>query len=96
VQLCTFLRPQLEKLGMKFAPLEVALNFSIEYAGPRIHDKIKFDNLLGHHGPSRKLLPNNHIQITKPLSEVSNYYREMEFLDWLQDKGYTVEFYEPS
>jgi hypothetical protein len=96
VQICTFLRPKLEKLGMRFAPTDVALNFSMEYAGPQLHDKIKFNKLLGHHGPSRKLVSNNHIQITKPLSEVSNYYREMEFLDWLQNKGYTVEFYEPS
>jgi hypothetical protein len=27
---------------------------------------------------------------------VSNYYREIEFLDWMQTNGYTVEFHEPS
>lgn len=96
VQLCTFLRPKLEKMGMKFAPTDLALNFSMEYAGPGLHDNIDFSKLLGHHGPSRKLVSNNHIQITKPLSEVSNYYREMEFLDWMQTNGYTVEFHEPS
>ena len=96
VQLCTFMRPKLEKMGMKFAPLELAREFSLEYAGPGFHTDLDFSKLVGHHGPTRRLVENNHIVVTKPLSEVSDYYRELEFLDWLQDNGYTVEFYEPS
>ena len=96
VQLCTFLRCDLEKAGMKFAPLDVALEFSMEYAGLGLHDDLNYNKLLGHHAPSRRLVAENHIQITKPLSEVSAYYGEFDFLDWLQTKGYTVEFYEPS
>lgn len=95
VQLTTFLRPKLEKLGMKFAPLEVAREFSLEYAGPGLHTDLDFSKLLGHHGPSRRLMPNNHVMITKPLSEVSTYYREIDFLNWLDDNGYTVEYREP-
>lgn len=96
VQLCTFLRPQLEKAGMKFAPLEVAREFSMEYAGLGFHDTLHFDELLGHHGPTRRLMPDNHVKVTAPLSEVSGYYGEISFLDWLQDRGYTVEYKEPS
>ena len=96
VQLCTFLRIKLEKMGMKFAPLDVAREFSMEYAGPGIHTDLDFSKLLGHHGPTRHLVADNYIKVTKPLTEVSDYYREMDFLNWLQDNGYAVEFYEPS
>ena len=96
MQLCTWLRPELEKHGIKFAPLEVAKNFSMEYAGPGFHDDIDFSKLVGHHAPTRKLTSYNYIKIKAPLSEVSNYYREMEFLDWLQTKDYVLECYEPS
>lgn len=96
VQLTTILRPRLEKLGMKFAPLEVAKTFSMEYAGPGVHTDLDFSTLLGHHAPTRRLTADNYIKIARPTSEVSNYYREMEFLDWLQTKGYAVEMYEPS
>jgi hypothetical protein len=90
------LRPELEKHGIRFAPVDVALQFSMEYAGPGVHDNLDFSKLVGHHGPTRKLTADNYIKVTKPLSEVSNYYREMEFLDWLQEKGYAVECHEPS
>jgi hypothetical protein len=96
VQLTTILRPQLEKLGMKFAPLELSREFSMEYAGPGIHTDLDFSKLLGHHGPTRRLIADNYIKLTKPLSEVSAYYKETEFLDWLQTQGYAVEAYEPS
>jgi hypothetical protein len=96
VQLCTWLRPELEKHGIKFAPVDVALQFSMEYAGPGVHDKVKFSKLVGHHAPTRRLLDKNYIKVTKPLSEVSDYYREMEFLKFLQKKGYAVECHEPS
>ena len=95
VQLCTFLRSKLEKMGMKFAPLDVALQFSMEYAGPGLHTDFDYSKLVGHHAPSRRLMPDNHIKVTKPLSEVSTYYGELDFLDWLQGQGYTVEYHEP-
>ncbi len=94
VQLCTWLRPKLEKHGIKFAPVEVAKQFSMEYAGQGFHDDLDFSKLVGHHGPTRKLLSYNYVKITKPLSEVSNYYREMEFLDFLREKDYVLELQE--
>jgi hypothetical protein len=96
VQLTTILRPQLQKLGMKFAPLEVARQFSMEYAGPGVHTDFDFSELVGHHAPTRKLTSENYITIARPTSEVSNYYREIDFLSWLQTQGYAVEMYEPS
>ena len=96
VQLCTFLRPDLEKHGIKFAPVEVAKHFSMEYAGPGLHDDLDFSKLVGHHAPTRKLTADNYINVKAALSEVSNYYREMDFLGFLQTKGYAVECYEPS
>jgi hypothetical protein len=96
VQLCTWLRPELEKHGIKFAPVEVAKHFSMEYAGLGFHDDLDFSKLVGHHGPTRKLVGDNHIKITAPMSKVSDYYRELEFLHFLQEKGYALECHEPS
>jgi hypothetical protein len=61
-----------------------------------LHDDLDFSKLVGHHAPTRKLTADNYINVKAPLSEVSNYYREMAFLGFLQTKGYAVECYEPS
>jgi hypothetical protein len=94
VQLTAMLRPQLEDAGIKFAPLDLAKHFGIEYLGPKFHDDLDFTKLLGHHAPNRKLVAYNHIKCTHPLHKVSTYYRELEFLEWLQSIGYTLEYYD--
>ena len=92
VQLTAIKRRLLESRGIKFAPDEVCREFSIEYVGPKIHDDLDFSKLLGHHAPSRKLVMGNHIVVTNPKSATQNYFREIEFLDYLQSTGYTVEY----
>ena len=92
VQLTAIKRRQFESRGIKFAPDEVCREFSIEYVGPKIHDDLDFTKLVGHHAPTRKLVMNNHIVVTHPKSVTQNYFREIEFLDYLQSIGYTVEY----
>jgi len=92
VQLTAIKRRLLESRGIKFAPDEVCQEFSIEYVGPKIHNDLDFSKLLGHHAPSRKLVAGNHIVVTNPKSATQNYFREVEFLDYLQSTGYTVEY----
>ena len=94
VQLTSMLKEQLEGVGMKFAPLDLAKHFGIEYLGPKWHDDVDFNRLLGHHAPNRKLVSYNHIKCSHPLHKVSTYFRELEFLDWLQHIGYTLEYYD--
>jgi len=92
VQLTAIKRRQFESRGIKFAPDEVCRDFSIEYVGPKIHDGMDFNRLVGHHAPTRKLVNANHIVVTVPKSVTEQYYREADFLDYLQSIGYTVEY----
>lgn len=92
VQICSFRRTALEQLGLKFAPKEVAKHFSVEYMGPGFHDDLDFDRLVGCHGPTRKLMGDKTIYNQQSIAQNSTYFREMEFLKWLQSKGYTIQF----
>lgn len=92
VQLTAFRRKDFERLGFKFAPKSVAKNFSVEYMGPGFHDDLDFDRLVGCHGPTRKLLADKTIYNQQSIEQNSSYFREMEFLKWLQTKGYTIQF----
>lgn len=92
VQLCTFLRPNLEEVGIKFAPDEVAKRFSIEYLSPIVHDDLDFDELVGFHGQSRKLLAGNKVIVGISDYEIEEQHRETEFLDFLRSKGYVIDF----
>ena len=58
IQLTTFLRKTLEKVGIKFAPDEEAQLFSFEHLCPGIHDG-KLHKIFGHHSRFRTLLGEN-------------------------------------
>jgi hypothetical protein len=57
VQLGCFLRPAMENVGIKYAPLEVAKYFSFEHFGP-IHSGFDASKVFGHHSRFRQLLSN--------------------------------------
>jgi hypothetical protein len=57
VQLGCFLRPAMENVGIKYAPLEVAKYFSFEHFGP-IHNGMNSTKIFGHHSRFRQLLSN--------------------------------------
>lgn len=57
VQLCCFLRPAMERSGMKYAPDEVARLFSFEHFGPP-HQGMNITKVFGHHSRFRQLLSN--------------------------------------
>lgn len=91
VQLTGIFRTQLEELGINFAPIPIAKNFSIEYVGPYFHDDISFKNLFGIHGNTRILIDQNTIALTCSEIEISNIYREKELLQYLSvDLGYRI------
>jgi hypothetical protein len=87
IQLSCLRRHVFEHLGYNIAPNEVAKTFSMEHLAPVFHDDLDFSQLLGHHSTSRKLIKENEILITK---DVSGWYREDEFLQFLQSKGYVL------
>lgn len=93
VQLTGIYRPQLEKMGIKFAPNSLAKQFSIEYLGPIFHDDLDLSNLLGIHGQSRKLISENVIQITIPKNQLHSIHREEELLEFLSSKlHYNIQY----
>lgn len=96
VQLTCLLKEQMESVGIKYAPLWVAKNFGMEYKGPKFHDGFNYGYLLGHHAPNRKLVSDTHIKCAHPLSKVIAYYGELDFLQYLQHNGYTVEYFDES
>jgi hypothetical protein len=55
VQLSGVLRPALEAVGMRFAPLALARGFAIEHAGPQLHHGYDAMRLFGHHARVRQL-----------------------------------------
>jgi hypothetical protein len=93
VQLTGIFKTVLEDYGIKFAPEEIAKNFSLEYAGPKYHDDVSFENLVGIHGQTRRLVSEDMIKITIPKSEVVNIHREQELLSYLENElGYKILF----
>lgn len=92
VQLTAFRRSALEAVGCKFAPLDVAKHFSVEYMGPGFHDDLDFNTLLGCHGPTRKLVGHKSVLCLEPQQTISTYFRELEFMNWLSEQGYCVQY----
>jgi hypothetical protein len=93
VQLTGIFKKILVDNGIKFAPQQIAKNFSLEYAGPNYHDDVSFKNLVGIHGQTRHLVSEDTIRITIPKNEVVNIHREEELLSYLKiELGYKIEF----
>ncbi len=95
IQLTGTLRPVLEAVGIRFAPVNIARNFAIEYLGPGVHDDLQFTKLVGHHARSRRLMAPHQIAVSLTRAEVASVYREMEFLEYLEQLGYVVTFSGP-
>jgi len=92
IQLTGTLRPALEAAGIRFAPLEIARNFAVEYLGPGFHDSLDFSRLVGHHARSRRLIAPYHVDVGLSQSQAAMIYREMEFLEHLSAIGYRLTF----
>jgi hypothetical protein len=89
VQLTGLLRPVLMQSGYKFAPLNIASRFGVEYLDPNWHKGIDFNNIIGHHAKSRILLPNNVIKIPKNVEKIGKSERQL--INWMvETKGYTI------
>ena len=94
-QLTALFRRDLESCGMKYAPEEVAKKFAIEYVCPEYHDDLNFHELVGHHAQSRRLKGDMYVKVTMPHQEIKNLYGEEEFIKFLLDIGYVVEYSYP-
>ena len=94
VQLSGVLRPALEAVGVRFAPLEVARSFSIEHAGPQLHHGYNALLLFGHHARVRQLASLAPLTLRSliPQSQLDSWYGEREILEMFERNGYRIEF----
>ena len=93
VQLTSMLRPELEAVGLRFAPLEVAVKFSFEQAAFGFMGG-EPSRALGMHGAWRRL-----ISIDPPVvrylatrSTIDNHSFEPPVVAMLEQRGYRLEF----
>lgn len=96
VQLSGILRQQLEALGLRFAPLELALGFAIEYAGPW-HTGLDALGIFGHHARTRKLASLQPLTVSSSISqtEAGQLFGEPDVLRMLEQRGYRIAYAEP-
>ena len=93
VQLSGFMRNDLEKIGMRYAPDDVAKLFSLEYCGPGFHDDFDFSKLFGCHAPTRKLVGAHQLFVNVTKNNPDEMVGERRFLDFLSSKGYSIEYF---
>jgi len=94
VQLSGVLRPALEAVGIRFAPLELARSFAIEHAGPQLHHGYNAMTLFGHHARVRQLVSLAPLTLRSliPLSQLDAWYGERDILQMFERNGYRIEF----
>lgn len=94
VYCCVHARSTLEKLGIKFAPLDVSKYFSYEHLGPGINDSIDLTKVLGHHSKYRKLMSCNPYEVKYSLSELETdrLWGEHRVIDALRRQGVGIDF----
>jgi hypothetical protein len=91
-QLTMILRPQLEAVGIRYAPFDVCQQFSMEDLGP-MYQHADFMQLFGFHNRWRRLVrmhpPTIRYMVTQ--REIDRVPREGEMIDMLTARGYAVE-----
>lgn len=93
-QVCAYMREALEADGIRFAPLELALDFSFEYIGDIIHAKHDFARSFGTHCRLRNFLGGDppRINCVSSREEIYGLHRQAEINDFLRSRyGYVIE-----
>lgn len=85
-------RDVLEKNGIKFAPIDLAKYFSIEFFAPILHDNLLVSQIFGIHGNIRKLTKPNVVQYHMPTGVgFESIYREVEIYNYFINNGFSVD-----
>jgi len=93
-QVCVYMREALEADGIRFAPLDLALDFSFEYIGDVIHAKHDFSRNFGTHCRLRHFLGGDppRIDCVANRQEIYGVHRQAEINDFLRLRyGYVIE-----
>ncbi len=94
VQLCLFMKKQLEKNDIKFAPLNLAKKFAFEYLTPLLHHNIDLTRILGHHGQLRCFESLNPLKISYREKEeiVNKVFGEKSIIQLFKEYNYEIKF----
>lgn len=92
IQLTGLLRAELEKKGIRFAPLGVAREFAIEYLTPVFHDDLDLGRLVGHHGQTRRLVAEHTVEWQLKPEDVNVIFREADVVKHFETSGYSVHY----
>jgi hypothetical protein len=91
VQMTGFLRPALEKVGIRFAPDEEAALFAFEHLNPDVHGGIDLTKIFGHHSRFRELTDSNTVVWRLDNHMTKTIPMELEVYDLLSDHyGYQM------
>jgi len=96
VQLCVSLRGDLEKRGLRIAPLATALDFCIEYMHPVLHREVDLHRIFGHHGRTRKIREGSVVETGITQAQMDRIFGENRIVALLEEYGYVVRREWPS
>jgi hypothetical protein len=89
-QLCCVMRPALESVGIKFAPIEEARLFSVEHLDKRIHEGLDLTKIFGQHSTTRRLLDNDVVQWHLTEEQTQSIIGETDLLNLLSYYKYNI------
>ena len=94
VQICLYLRAQLEANGIRFPEIEVAKKFSIEHIDLTFHSKLDLMSVFGHHSKLRKIISLNPITIEYQIMEcqLCKIPGEVYIYQMFKKLGYHIKF----
>lgn len=90
IQICCFLRPYLEAVGMRFAPDHESKLFSFEHLSSNVHADIDFKRIFGHHSRFRKLTSENTMDWMLTEEEMGLIEHETDVYELFKHYGYGI------
>jgi hypothetical protein len=88
------MRDDLERDGVRFAPVEVAREFSIEHVGRVLHADFDVNRVFGHHSKFRKLISADPpvAEYGVPRSDIPRMFGEDRILRMLETHGIQIRW----
>lgn len=94
IQLNFILRNAMERTGIVYAPTEAALSFGVEFIGPKVHDNLDLNTVLGHHSQIRRLRGYKKIQYQCTKDQIKDIFGEEKVISLLESLGYEISYKE--
>lgn len=94
VYLCLHMRADLERGGVRIAPLALARVFAFEHLHPVIHGDLDLMQVFGHHARVRRLRGSSlaEVEYSMTARDIEHSHGERMVVDMLRRRGYSVRF----